>query len=82
MRNERGGIMKREILKQKLSEQHLTQGQLASRIGICENSMSRKMRGKREFRVSEVIAICNVLQIANPSEVFFDDDVLNAQRNL
>lgn len=74
--------MKREILKQRLSEQHLTQGQLASKIGICENSMSRKMRGKREFRISEVIAICNALQITNPSEIFFDNDILNAQRNV
>ncbi len=63
--------MNRELLKLKMSEKNLNQGQLASKIGICENSLSRKILGRREFRVSEVIAICEILDIKNPADIFF-----------
>ena len=33
--------------------------------------MSRKLLGKREFRLSEVCNLCDYLDIQNPREIFF-----------
>lgn len=68
------------LLKGKMAEKQVTQGILASKIGISENSLSRKMLGKREFRLSEVVEICKTLEIENPKEIFFDDAIPNMQR--
>lgn len=69
------------LLKGKMAEKQVTQGILASKIGISENSLSRKLLGKREFKLSEVIEICRFLEINNPKEIFFDDFVPNMQQD-
>lgn len=61
------------LLKGKMAEKQITQVILASKIGMSENSLSRKMSGKREFRLSEVVEICKVLDIDNPKPIFLDD---------
>ena len=48
-----------------------TQAEVAKAIGISGNSMSRKLLGKREFRLSEVCNLCDYLDIQNPREIFF-----------
>ena len=48
-----------------------TQAEVARAIGISGNSMSRKLLGKREFRLSEVCKLCDYLDIQNPREIFF-----------
>ncbi len=63
-----------------MAEKQITQGALAAEIGISENSLSRKMLGKREFRLSEVISICEVLDIDNSTDIFFASSIPNAQR--
>lgn len=60
------------LLKGKMAEKDVSQRTLADKIGISQNSLSRKMHGKREFRLSEVISICKVLEINNPKEIFFN----------
>lgn len=44
-----------------LKEADLTQGELAKRVGMNSNSMSRKVLGKREITVSELIRIADEL---------------------
>ncbi len=44
-----------------LKKAGLTQHQLAGRVGMHENSMSRKVSGRREFTVSELIRIADEL---------------------
>ena len=39
----------------------LSQKELAKRIGLSKNAMSLKVTGKREFTVSELIAVAAVL---------------------
>lgn len=63
--------MNTNLLRGKMAEYGVTQSVLASIIGISENSLSRKMLGKREFRLSEVVKICNALKIENPKDIFF-----------
>lgn len=62
--------MNAKLLRVALAKKEMTQGQLAKNIGISQNSMSRKIRGKREFTISEADKICTVLEIDDPNEIF------------
>ena len=59
------------LLLGKMAEAGYTRRSLAARIGITEYSLSKKISGKSDFNVREVIAICNVLHIS--------DDAVKAQ---
>jgi DNA-binding Xre family transcriptional regulator len=76
-----GDMVNANLLRGKMAEKQITQGALASKMGISENSLSRKLLGKREFRLSEVVDICSILEIDNPKHIFFNDDVPNMQQN-
>lgn len=64
--------MNANLIKAKIKEKGLTQGEVAQRIGISNNSFSRKLLGKREFRLSEIRSLCEVLCIDNAKEIFLD----------
>lgn len=64
--------MNANILKGKMAEKGYSQERLAKEIGISTNSMSRKILGERQFRLGEVIRICDVLDIDDPREIFFN----------
>ena len=57
-------------LRAKIKEKGLTQEKVAEIIGISENSLSRKLNGKKHFRLGEVILLCKALQIDNAEEIF------------
>lgn len=57
-------------IKAKIVERGMTQGEVAKIIGISQNSFSRKLLGKRDFLLSEAIALCSVLELDNPEEFF------------
>lgn len=57
-------------IKAKIVERGMTQGEVAKMIGISPNSFSRKLLGKRDFSLSEVISLCTVLQFENPQDIF------------
>ena len=58
------------LLKIKMLENDMTQTTLAHKIGISPQSLSRKLCGKRDFRLDEVVKICDCLRIENPKEIF------------
>lgn len=60
-------------IKGKIIERGMTQGEVAKIIGISANSLSRKLLGKRDFLLSEVIALCSVLELDNPQEFFLEE---------
>lgn len=72
--------MNANLIRGKIAEAGLTQGELASKIGMSSNSLSRKLSGKRDFRLEEVCRICSELKIDNPSPYFFTNDFPNMQR--
>lgn len=72
--------MQRDLLRAAIAAQGLTQAKLAKLMGINEQSLSRKMLGKRDFRLSEVLQICEILRIDNPKEIFFTSRIPYAQR--
>lgn len=48
-------------LRGKMAECGFTQEQLAQRIGVSTNTLSRKINGKIKFTVDEAVSICTVL---------------------
>lgn len=62
--------MNANLLKAKMKEKGVTQAEVANMIGISPNSLSRKLLGKRDFRLSEVLMLCDVLNIENAAEIF------------
>lgn len=59
-------------LKGKMVEHHITQKDLADRIGICPSSLNFKLSGKRDFTVSEMWMICSILGIDRAEDYFFN----------
>lgn len=64
--------MNMNLLKAKMAEKGKTQKNVAAAIGISENSLSRKIKGIREFRLSEMIKLCDYLCIDDPGPIFFN----------
>lgn len=58
------------LLRAEMARKGKTQTDLAKIIGISQNSMSRKMNGSREFKLSEVVRICECLEIEDPAHIF------------
>ena len=52
-------------LKAKIVEVGMTQGELARKIGISQNTFTRKISGRRDFTVGEIDRICTVLGITD-----------------
>lgn len=57
--------MNAQLLRGKMAEKGFTQSKLAKSVGMSENFLSRKLSGEREFRLSEVVSICQLLHIEN-----------------
>lgn len=51
------------LLKQKLVEKRMTQGQAGALIGLSKALMSLKISGERDFKQSEILALCKALDI-------------------
>ena len=58
-------------LKAKIMENEFTRADVAKMLGISANSLSRKLNGKTEFVLSEVVGLCDILNIDKPCEIFF-----------
>lgn len=53
-----------------LAERGISQKEVAKAIGMNENYFSDRMTGDVDFRWSEVVKICRLLEIENPLKVF------------
>lgn len=65
--------MNGNLLRGKIVEKGYTQEKLAKEVGISSNSLSRKLLGKREFTLTEVVSICKILGITDPVNIFFNN---------
>lgn len=72
--------MNANLIRGKIAETGLTQEKVAELAGMCSNSLSRKLNGKRDFKLAEVNALCSVLGIVDPAPYFFVTEIPNAQR--
>lgn len=53
-------------LKGRIIAAGLTQRTVAEKIGICEHTLSKKLSGKTEFKLSEILLIADLLGIEKP----------------
>lgn len=76
--------MNNNLLRARIIEKGKTQEKVALEIGISPISLSRKMTGKREFHLSEIINLCKCLDIKNPCEIFLPElsQTRNEQRKI
>ena len=49
----------------------MTMRQVAAELGIDEATLYRKMSGKSDFYRKEIQQLCNLLEIEDPTAVFF-----------
>jgi transcriptional regulator with XRE-family HTH domain len=68
------------LIRGKMAEMGLTQARLAKLAGMSSNSLSRKLSGKRDFKLSEVNILCRILGIKDPAPYFFESQIPYAQR--
>lgn len=55
-------------------EKNYTVAKLAEAIGVSESALYRKLRGDSEFKLSEMLAICRVLD-TEWKGIFFDSEL-------
>ncbi len=58
-------------LRSLIVEKGLTQGDVASKLGISPQSFSYKLNNKIEFKASEIEALCTLLSISDKDSIFF-----------
>ena len=61
-------MLNRNLLKSAMARVGFTQGALAERIGMSENTLSSRMQGASSFNIDEIDKICDVLNIESNDE--------------
>lgn len=51
------------MLRGLMSDRHISQRDLAKRLGVSVNTVNARLTGKVPFRISEIEAICEILDI-------------------
>lgn len=51
------------MLRGLMSDRHISQRDLAKKLGVSVNTVNSRMTGKVPFRTSEIEAICEILDI-------------------
>lgn len=67
-------------LKGIMRERNVTQQELAVILGISLQSLNAKINERTAFTVPEAKRICKFLDLENPAEIFFDDNVPKTQQ--
>lgn len=57
-------------IKLKIIERGFKIGYVAKQLGITPNCLSRKLKGKSEFTISEAKKLCEILDV--PVNIFFE----------
>lgn len=59
------------LLRGRIAEKGYTQREVAKMIGITYQSFSEKINNKSNFKVSEIIKLCDILDISDKDRYFF-----------
>lgn len=57
-------------IRAKIKEKGMNQKEVAKLMGISSNSLSRKLLGTREFSLSEVVSLCEILELDDAQNIF------------
>ena len=58
------------ILREQLSEKHMTVAELAHEVGMSESSVYRRLRGEISWRLTEIIAVAMILNYPDALRLF------------
>ena len=61
-------------LKSAIVAKGYTQNEIAAKISISPTSFNYKLNNRREFKASEISALCKILELPDAS-IFFADNV-------
>lgn len=67
--------MNKYLLEYEIRRHHLTIAEIAKKIGMGRTTFWKKCNGHSEFKQSEIAALIKCLDLENPSEIFFADEV-------
>ena len=67
--------MNSALLEYEMKRKHFKKGDFCKAIGMDRTAFYRKCNGKSEFTRSEIKKIIEVLELENPVQIFFDDEV-------
>ncbi len=59
------------LLKGRIVEKGLTDGQVAQAIGVSRQTFSKKVNNLVDFKASEILALCDLLGIEEKDRYFF-----------
>lgn len=82
MQQENGGdIMDNLKLKGRIVEKGLSQTFLAEKMGLSIQSLNGKLNGRFCFTIPEAMILIEILNLENPAEIFFNQNISNTQQN-
>lgn len=58
-----------KLLEDKIQKSGLKKGFIAEKIGVTPNTFSALLTNKAEFKVSQMVTICQVLNIQDDAEI-------------
>lgn len=67
--------MNRYLLEYEIKRHGYTISTFCAALGMSRSTFSKKVNGKSEFTRAEIEAIVKLLEIENPTPIFFDDKV-------
>lgn len=67
-------------LKGKLKEEDFTQKEIAELLGITPQAFNAKINNRVQFTLGEVVKMTNILNIDNPIDIFFANNIPNMQQ--
>lgn len=82
MRNKEGDSMDTELIGKKIKAlmtvRNMKRSELAEKLGISYNTLTKKLNGKREFSINEVLKIKKIfdMDVELCANIFFNDDFL------
>ena len=60
-----------EKINQLMTEFYITFEELATRLGVSKQTLTRKLRGTTDFTYPEMMLLTQIFNIENPEEFFF-----------
>ena len=70
-----GENMNVALLEYEMKRKGFTAIQISEHLGIDRSTFSKKCNGRSEFKQSEIQAIIKLLDIDDPTPIFFADEV-------
>lgn len=67
--------MNKELLRYEMARHGISVDEMTQRLGISRSAFWKKCTGISEFRQSEIAKMIEILDLKNPAEIFFAEEV-------